>query len=187
MKDERFPIYLSFISTLIFLISTSICYVKINNRVNAIEAGATTAILTFEEFIPMKINPSDLLLKEEKEIAKAIVTLNAVYTNPLDNDYAFKILMKTLSKYNKTSGVDGINSHEYTYEILLDNKVIKKETEINSYDKNDKIELFKTKLKSSNKKRTYQIVFRLYANKYDQTHLMGTNLNSNISIQSVNG
>ena len=174
MKDERIPIYISFISTLIFLISTSYCYFKI------------TAILTFERYEPMKISASDLLIEKDQEIAKSNITLSALYTNPIHKPYAFKIVMKPNFAYQKTKGVDGIKNHEFTYEILLDGKVVKKETEIFSYKANTQIELLKTKLKSSNKKHMYEIIFRLYSNKYDQSHLMGINLTSNISIVPIN-
>lgn len=186
MKDERIPIYISFFSMIIFLISTSFCYIKISKQVESIDPRATTAVIAFESYIPMKIKASDLLTNDNKEIASSIATLTVSYNSPVENAYAFELLMNTQSDYLKTGGVDGISSQEYTYEIFEDGKVIVKETEISSYKEDSQIKLMTRKIKSSSKKRTYQIIFRLYSNEYDQSHLLGTNLNSNLKVQAIN-
>ncbi|MBE6155722.1 MAG: hypothetical protein E7164_03090 [Firmicutes bacterium] len=183
MTDEKYSVYLSLFSVTVFLISAFVCYLKLNTRIDEVENKTNIAILTFENNSPsMQINTLDMLTKRDKEIASAIVILNATYVSSLEADYHFAIVMDTYSSYTKTSGVDGISEKEYTYEVIKDNEIILNEKEIPSYTSGSEIILLNDKLESSEEPIVYKIVFRFYANSYDQNHLAGTNLNSNLKI-----
>lgn len=187
MKSEKFAIYLSFVSVIVFLMSAVICYIKINGRIDEIENKISVAAFTFaNSSSEMDIKSSDMFEVSNNAIAENKVTLSALYTNPLHDKYKFKIIMDNYTSYIKSSGVDGIKSKEYTYEILKDDKVVLKETEIPSYEKDSQIELITESIKSSNNKVIYEIIFRFYANEYDQSHLLGTRLDSNLKVEAIN-
>ena len=187
MTDEKYSIYLSFFSVFVFLVSAVICYIKINKNIDEVDTKSSLIVFTFENNESfMNINTADMLTAQDKEIASTTATLSALYTNLLDNEYKFKIIMENYSPYTKTEGVDGINAKEYTYEVLKDNKVILTETEIPSYEKDSEIILLEDTLTSQEQEVIYNIVFRFYTNKYDQNHLVGTQLNSNIKMEAIN-
>ena len=171
----------------IFLVSAYVCYIKINQNIDNVKVNPGAAIFTFDtDASAMDINALDMLQSQNECIASSQIVLNALYTNTLDNNYEFNLVMINKSPYNKTPEVDGIATKEYTYEILKNNQVIVSEKQIESYPEDSKMILLSDKLESSNAPVIYEIIFRFYSNTYNQNHLVGTNLDSNLKVETLN-
>ncbi|MBQ6840733.1 MAG: hypothetical protein IJO63_01270 [Bacilli bacterium] len=186
MKNEKVAIYLSFLSMIIFLFSACICFIKVNKRVDNIESTPTVAIFNFDHTSSsMNINPFDMFSAKEEAIASNTIELSVTYSGATAKAYPFKIIMDNYTSYTKSEGVDGVNSFEYTYEILKDGTTVQEEKEITSYTAGSKLDLYEEELMPSDKTIKYSIVYRFYANEYDQNHLMGTSLSSNLKIEPI--
>jgi len=184
MKAHKFSLILSLISMVIFLISAAICFIRINNRISEIKTNKPgIRVFTFDKpNVGMDIDAFDMMNISKEPIATSEAKLSAYYQSDNDAPCKFDIVMNNYSGYNKTIGVDGINSFEYTYEILKDGHLIMEEREIESFKEGSKTILLSDILESNDNNVTYTIIFRFYANEYDQNHLVGTHLNGDLSI-----
>lgn len=183
MKPNKFSVCLSAIAMIGFLICSVICYFKVNNRINNIEYTPTVAIFNFTQTsTSMDINPFDMIEKKTDAISSSEAVLDVMYESNSNHPYTFNIVMENYSSYTKTNGVDGVNSFEYTYEVLRNDHIIVTEREIDSYEAGSKVILAYDTLDGSINDIEYKIIFRFYTNEYDQSHLLGTTLSSKLSV-----
>ena len=183
MKPNKFSVICSAVAMIGFVVCAGISYFKINRKMNDISLKPTVAVFNFTQTsTTMDINPFDMLDSNVHEIASSEAVLDVMYESNSTHPYRFDIIMENYLPYTKTPGVDGINSHEYTYEILRNNEVIVTEREIDSYTEGSKLNLAYDLLDNNVHDAEYKIIFRFYTNEYDQTHLMGTSLSSKLSV-----
>lgn len=184
MRADPIKTIIYFLAMIAFLIMTYFCYIKINQRIDESEVKHTVTIFTTDSTTAeMSVKAEDMLTKKDTEVSKTTAVLNAFYNNDKNVNFDFDIVMKAYSDYDKTEGVDGENSHEYTYEVLENGVVIVKETEIPSFKEGDEIILASTTIKPSAINNRYEIIFRFYSNEFNQNHLLGKTLSSNIRAQ----
>lgn len=184
---SKFPIILSILSMVVFLITSVFCYIRINHKFNTIDYKPGVSIFTFDtNEMVLNVEGIDMLSPKKEAVATSKATLNAFYENDRNVPCKFSIIMNNVEGYTKTSGVDGIKSKEYTYEILKDGHIILEEREIPSYKENSSIELLSDILESDNGSSVYTIVFKFYANDYDQNHLVGKSLTGDLNIKYNN-
>ena len=185
MKFEKFAIYLSFISMIVFCFCAFICYKKVNRKYKNLEVYQNVAIFTSETVeAKMDISAEDMLSKNNTEVAKTSAIINATYNSINNSDYKFDIVMYNDSDYIKSEGVDGENIHEYTYEIISDGIVLVPETESETFAKDSSIVLATFTLDEARPYSKYEIILRFYSNEYNQSHLLGTQILSKISTKA---
>ena len=177
----RKQIIIPFIPVIFLIIISTLCYhlydeekkepVKINLKKPLIIFSASG------DSPPLNVKYTDMLSAKTDAVAKTSATVSVDYKN-LVEPYHFYIVMKGISGYQKTPGVDGVENKEYTYEVLRNNEIIVDETELESFEKDSEIILLDEKLILEKGFFEYKIIFRFYANNLDQNHLAGHNFNN---------
>ena len=181
-KKLKISIYIEFCMSILFLIVSFYSYNNIKKTVDEVKENTSYALFsTRSNKEGMNINAKDFDLNEEKVIATHEIEIDAKYYGMI-SDYEFRIIMYTFSDYQKSKGVIDSDGKEYTYQIFLNDKILTKEAEIPSYKVGDGLVLYNGKLKANKQDYKYKIVFKFYANKFDQTHLKTLNLDSAIKI-----
>lgn len=182
MKESNVPTILSIISMIVLLIGSYFCFLKINKNVTEIKTtNGARIVTTTSAGASMNVNLLDATNEINKELGFSDAYINVYYESVNNEPVHLELVLNCASAYEKTSGVDGINSLEYTYEIIKDDKILTEETQFDSFNSGDVIVLGKDSTTDLN--NNYHIILRFYSNMYDQSHLIGTSFNGIVSVK----